>query len=127
MLLEERGIEYKDFGAHTDERSDYPDFAHTASESVSRGECERGIFICGTGIGVGIVANKHIGVRAAMCQIPEAARLSRLHNNANVLTIGERLIDWETAREIIELFLDTKFEGGRHVTRVEKIHTLTSL
>lgn len=126
-LLDERGIEYKDFGPTTDERTDYPDFAHTASLAVSSGECQRGIFICGTGIGVGIVANKHPGIRAAMCQIPEAARLSRLHNDANVLTIGERLIDWDTARMIIGIFLDTEFEGGRHVHRIEKIHSLTNL
>ncbi len=124
-ILQQRGISFKDYGASSDERSDYPDFAHAASEAISQGECERGIFVCGTGIGVGIVANKHKGVRAAMCQIPEAARLARLHNNANVLTIGERLIGWDTAVEIITVFLDTEFEGGRHADRVEKIHSLT--
>jgi ribose 5-phosphate isomerase B len=127
QLLGDRGIEYKDFGTYSPDPSDYADYAHTASVAISRGECERGIFICGTGIGVGIVANKHRGIRAAMCQIPEAARLSRLHNNANVLTIGERLIDWETAREIVRVFLDTEFEGGRHAARIEKIHSLTDL
>lgn len=126
-ILETRGIVFKDFGTYSDERSDYPDFAHAASAAVSRGECERGILVCGTGIGVGIVANKHTGVRAAMCQIPEAARLSRLHNNANILTIGGRLMNWETARTIVEVFLDTEFEGGRHIARIEKIHKLTSL
>ncbi len=125
-ILQQRGISFKDYGATSDESSDYPDFAHHASEAISQGECDRGIFVCGTGIGVGIVANKHKGVRAAMCQIPEAARLARLHNNANVLTIGERLLDWETASEIITVFLDTNFEGGRHTARVEKIHSLTN-
>jgi len=124
-ILQKRGISFKDFGAHSDERSDYPDFAHQASVAISRGECEKGILVCGTGIGVGIVANKHRGVRAAMCQIPEAARLARLHNDANVLAIGQRLIDWEEAEKIIAVFLDTEFEGGRHKIRVDKIHSLT--
>lgn len=126
-LLQDRGFSYKDFGAYSEEPSDYPDFAHAASMAISNGECERGIFVCGTGIGIGIVANKHPGVRAAMCQIPEAARLARLHNNANVLTLGERLVDWQTAEDIIKRFLDTKFEGGRHAIRIEKIHSLTKL
>lgn len=126
-LLEDHKLTYKDFGAYSDERSDYPDFAHAASDAVSKGECDRGIFICGTGIGIGIVANKHKGVRAAMCQIPEAARMARLHNNANILTIGERLVDWDAARQIILTFLETGFEGGRHNGRIEKIHSLTGL
>ncbi len=126
-LLETRGIEFKDFGSYSDKRSDYPDFAHAASSAISRGECDRGILVCGTGVGVGIVANKHTGVRAAMCQIPEAARLSRLHNDANVLAIGGRLLNWETARTIVEVFLDTEFEGGRHIGRLDKIHKLTNL
>lgn len=124
-ILKKRGISFKDFGAQSDDRSDYPDFAHQASEAISSGECEKGILVCGTGIGVGIVANKHRGVRAAMCQIPEAARLARLHNDANVLAIGQRLLDWKSAEEIINIFLDTEFEGGRHKIRVDKIHSLT--
>lgn len=126
-LLEARNLSFKDFGAASAERSDYPDYAHAASVAVAGGECTKGIFICGTGIGVGIVANKHAGIRAAMCQIPEAARLARSHNNANVLTLGQRLVDWDTAEQIINTFLDTDFEGGRHQIRVDKIHTLTNL
>jgi len=126
-LLQTLGLAYKDFGTFSEESTDYPDYAHPASVAVSTGECDRGIFICGTGIGMSIVANKHRGIRAAACETPEAARLSRAHNNANVLTLGQRLIDWATAEQIIRIFLSTTFDGGRHERRIEKIHTLTNL
>ena len=87
------------------------------------GECERGIFVCGTGIGIGIAANRHRGIRAASCQILEAARMSRLHNDANVLAIGERLVAWPLAEEMIRVWLETPFEGGRHSARIAKIDT----
>ncbi len=126
-LLLELNFEYQDFGTYSAQSTDYPDFAHQASEAVSRGDCEMGILICGTGIGVSIVANKHRGVRAASCESKLAAQLARQHNNANILAFGERLVSWETAREIIVTFLETEFEGGRHQRRVEKIHGLTGL
>lgn len=126
-LLEELGVPYKDFGTNSPEATDYPDWAHRASEAVSKGECDRGILICGTGIGMSIAANKHKGVRAAACESATAARLSRLHNNANVLTLGERLVGWESVVDIIKTFLTTPFEGGRHERRVNKIHSLTNL
>jgi ribose 5-phosphate isomerase B len=126
-LLEELGVPYKDFGTSSPESTDYPDWAHGVAEAVSKGECDRGILICGTGVGMSIVANKHKGIRAAACESATAARLSRLHNNANVLALGERLIGWECVVDIIKTFLSTPFEGGRHERRINKIHSLTNL
>jgi ribose 5-phosphate isomerase B len=121
QLLDTLGLAWKDFGTHSDESVDYPDYAHAAASAVQNGECERGIFICGTGIGVSMVANRHAGIRAAACQTSEAARMSRLHNNANVLAIGQRILSWESVELIIRLWLTTPFEGGRHQQRIEKI------
>ncbi len=127
VLLDELGEAYKDFGTSTPDSTDYPDWAHRACATITSGECDRGILICGTGIGMSIVANKHKGVRAAACESTTAARLSRQHNNANVLALGERIIGWETVSDIIRIFLSTSFEGGRHERRVTKIHDLTGL
>lgn len=124
-LLKKLLIEFKDFGTFSKESTDYPDWAHLASEAISKKECGQGIFICGSGIGVSIVANKHTGVRAAACESVTAAALSRKHNNANVLCFGERLVGWGVAEDMIIAFLHTAFEGGRHEKRVEKIHLLT--
>lgn len=126
-LLGELKLPFKDFGAETAESTDYPDWAHKVARSVSSGECERGILVCGTGIGMAIVANKHKGVRAASCESVTAARLARRHNDANVLTIGARLTGWEAVVDIVKTFFSEPFEGGRHERRVQKIHTLTSL
>lgn len=126
-LLEELGVPYKDYGTSSTESTDYPDWAHRVAEAVSISECDRGILICGTGIGMSIAANKHKGVRAAACESATAARLSRLHNNANILALGERLVGWECVVDIIKMFLTTPFEGGRHERRVNKIHSLTNL
>jgi ribose 5-phosphate isomerase B len=126
-LLDELKLPYRDFGPATNVRTDYPDWGHLASEAVSSGTCDRGILICGTGIGMSIVANKHKGVRAAACESVSAARLARQHNNANVLAIGERLTGWEAVVDIVKMFLSASFEGGRHAERVEKIHLLTKL
>jgi ribose 5-phosphate isomerase B len=121
QLLDALSLSWKDYGADSSVRSDYPDFAHRAAVGILAGECDRGIFVCGSGIGIGIAANRHKGIRAASCQLVEAARLSRLHNDANVLAIGERLVSWETTEEMIRVWLETPFEGGRHVDRVRKI------
>ncbi len=126
-LLAELALPYKDFGTNSPESTDYPDYAHAVSLAVSAGEAERGILVCGTGIGMSIVANKHPGVRAAVCESAKAARLSRQHNDANVLALGARITTWKTAQGIVRAFFKTRFEGGRHQRRVEKIHTLTSL
>lgn len=125
-FLTKLGVPWKDFGTYTPQPVDYPDVAHTAAMAISSGKYKIGIFICGSGIGMSIVANKHKGVRAAACESPAAAELSRLHNNANVLCFGERLTSWPKAKKMILLFLNTKAEGGRHARRVRKIHTLTS-
>lgn len=120
-LLDELGLAWKDYGTHGADSVDYPDYAHAAARGILDGSCERGIFICGTGIGISLAANRHRGIRAAACQIPEAARMSRLHNDANVLALGERLVDWDTAATMIRLWLETPFEGGRHERRIHKI------
>ena len=126
-LLDELGLPYEDYGTSSSESTDYPDFAHKVSEAVSSHRSDRAILVCGTGIGMSIVANKHEGVRAAVCESVESARLARQHNDANVLTLGARITQWETATQIIRIFLSTGFEGGRHQRRIEKIHTLTKL
>ena len=126
-LLKSMGLEFQDFGTQSTESTDYPDYAHRVADAVSSGKAEYGILVCGTGIGMSIVANKHNGVRASNVESVEAARLAREHNNANILAIGARLTSWEHAIEIIKIFLATTFEGGRHQRRIDKIHTLTNL
>ena len=126
-LLKSLGFEFRDYGTNSAESTDYPDYAHAVAEAVGSGAMEYGILVCGTGIGMAITANKHNGVRAGNLESVEGARMARAHNNANVLAIGARLTSWETAAEIVKTFLSTKFEGGRHQRRVDKIHTLTNL
>ncbi len=125
QLLQEAGHEVCDFGAYGEESSDYPDFALPAAQAVARGEVDCGILFCGSGIGMSIVANKVPGVRAANCCTEEMVRLSRQHNDANVLTVGARLVPFEQVWRMVEVFLTTPFEGGRHARRVEKIHRMT--
>jgi ribose 5-phosphate isomerase B len=127
QLLDDLKQPYRDFGTASPERTDYPDWGHKAAVAVSQGECQLGILICGTGIGMSIVANKHLGIRAAACESVTAARLARQHNNANVLTIGERTTGWESVVDIVKTFLSSSFEGGRHAERVQKIHSMTKL
>jgi len=125
-MLRSEGYEVVDFGTNSAESTDYPDYAHRAAEAVSSGRAETAIIVCGSGIGVSIVANKSHGVRAANCLTTEMARLAREHNHANVLTLGQRLIGWETARDIVHVFLDTPpSHDERHERRVAKIHDLT--
>lgn len=119
--LEEKGLEYKDYGTYSEESCDYPDFAHALAFGLADGTCERGIAICGSGEGISMTLNKHQHIRAALVWTPEIASLTRQHNDANVLVMPGRFISTETAREIIDLFLATEFEGGRHVRRIEKI------
>lgn len=126
-LLAELKLPFRDFGTDSDAPADYPDWGHRAAQAVSSGECAQAILICGTGIGMSIVANKHKGVRAAVCESPTAARLARLHNDANVLCIGQRISGWEVVVDVIETFFETGFEGDRHQKRVDKIHSLTNL
>ena len=123
--LQSQGHEVKDLGTYSKDSMDYPDVAVEVAKQVASKEVERGILVCGSGIGVSIVANKTEGVRAANCVNEEVASLSRQHNDANVLTLGERLVDTKTALAMVDIFLSTQFEGGRHQQRVEKIHDLT--
>jgi ribose 5-phosphate isomerase B len=120
-FIESKGLKVKDFGTNGPESVDYPDFGQAVAEAVSSGECEKGIVICGTGIGISIAANKVPGIRAALCTDSYMAKMSRQHNNANILAIGERVIGPGLALEIIETWLDTEFLGGRHGNRVDKI------
>ena len=119
--LKDNGYEYKDFGTYTKDSCDYPDFAHPLAEAVEAGECYPGIAICGSGEGIGITLNKHQGIRAALCWIPEIAKLSRQHNNANILVMPGRFIDTDMADKIMTEFFNTEFEGGRHQKRIDKI------
>ncbi|HXT71367.1 MAG TPA: ribose 5-phosphate isomerase B [Vicinamibacterales bacterium] len=123
-LLDERGIQYKDFGTETDASVDYPDFASAVAHAVAGGEFDRGLLFCGSGIGMAIAANKIAGIRAAPIVDETSARLSREHNDANVLALGERLTPPDLARRIVSIFLDTPFGGGRHQRRVDKISAL---
>src|SRR5207253_8203870 len=123
-LLGQLGHEVKDFGTFSEETVDYPLFIRPAAESVAKGECERGIVFGGSGNGEAIAANKVRGVRCALCWNEESARLSRQHNDANVLSIGERLVSEELLAKIVRLWLDTPFEGGRHVRRIAALNEM---
>ena len=119
--LEAKGYTFKDFGTYSKDSCDYPDFAHPLAEAVESGECYPGIAICGSGEGISMTLNKHQGIRAALCWIPEIAHMTRLHNDANVLVMPGRFISTETAGQIMDEFFSTEFEGGRHQKRIDKI------
>ena len=119
--LDERGIEYVDFGTVSTESVDYPDFAAEVARRVSSGKFERGILVCGSGIGMAIAANKVPGIRAAPVVDEDSARLCRAHNDANILALGARVTPTDRALKILDLYLDTPFEGGRHQRRIDKI------
>lgn len=123
-LLQEMGIEFEDFGCNCDTSVDYPDYAQPVAEKVAAGEFDRGILICGTGIGMSIAANKVKGIRAALVHDVFSAEATRAHNNSNVLTMGERVIGPGLARMIAKVWLTTEFEGGRHENRINKIANL---
>lgn len=120
--LRGQGHEVKDFGTTSESSVDYPDFIVPAARAVASGACERGIVLGGSGNGEAIAANKIKGVRCTLCWNEESAKLARLHNDSNVLSLGARLINEETAMRILRIWLDTPFEGGRHVARVEKLN-----
>ena len=120
--LEERGLEYKDFGTYDKNSCDYPDYGKAAAEAVASGECEKGIVICTTGIGISIVANKVPGIRCALCSETTTARLTREHNDANVLAMGGGMTGELLGNEIVDVFLDTPFSGlEKHARRISKI------
>lgn len=120
-FLEGKGLAYKDLGTYSKDSVDYPDFAHPVANAVESGEAAFGILICGSANGVAITANKHQGIRAAICWGEELAQLARSHNNANVLCIPARFVRESDAEKMVAVFLSTVFEGGRHATRVNKI------
>ncbi len=119
--LQQAGHDVLDLGTNSTESVDYPDFGKAMAEAIASGRAERGVLVCGTGIGISIAANRHPQVRAALVHDVTSARLSREHNDANVIAFGQRLIGVEAAREALKIFLATKFEGGRHVGRVAKL------
>ena len=121
QLLQELGFEIQDFGTVSEESVDYPDYARKVAEAVSEGEAEQGVLICGSGTGMAITANKIPGVRAAVAWSEETARLARQHNDANVLAIGARTTPQSDIPKIVRAWFDTRFDGGRHAARVEKI------
>lgn len=123
-LLTEMGYTYRDFGTDTADSVDYPVYASRAAHAVASGECEKGIVICGTGIGISMAANKVKGIRCALCGDPLSAQLTRRHNNANMVAMGARIIGSELAKEIVRAFLTTEFEGGRHQRRVDMLTAL---
>lgn len=122
--LDELGIEYKDYGCYDENSVDYPDIAKAVGEAVANGECEKGILICGTGIGISIAANKIKGIRAALCSDVYSAKMTKEHNNANIICMGGRVIGRELAFMIVDTWLGAEFQGGRHQARIDKIHAL---
>lgn len=119
--LQEKGIEVKDYGTFSEERADYADFAHPVAMSVEEKQVDLGLLMCGSGNGINMAANKHKGIRAALCWNAEITELARQHNNANILTLPARYINEAEAKKCVDVFLTTAFEGGRHTDRVRKI------
>jgi len=119
--LQEKGFEIKDFGCYSEERADYPDFAHPVANAVESKELDFGLLLCGSGNGINMTANKHKGIRSALCWNAEIAELARLHNDANILTLPARFISEEEAKKCVDVFYSTAFEGGRHTDRINKI------
>ena len=122
--LDKEGIAYKDYGCHSKESCDYPVFGKAAAEAVASGECEKGIVICTTGIGISIAANKVAGIRCAHCTDPLSAEMTRRHNDANVLALGAGITGPNLAKRMVEVFLNTDFEGGRHARRVAQLDAI---
>lgn len=121
VYLQEKGYEIKDFGCYSEERADYPDYAHPVATAVENEEFDFGLLMCGSGNGINMTANKHQGIRSALCWNAEIAELARLHNDANILTLPARYISEEEAKKCVDVFYTTHFEGGRHTDRVKKI------
>ena len=121
VYLSKKKLSFQDLGPNNDERVDYPDFAHKVAKKVITNKNNVGILVCGTGMGMNIAANKHKNIRAAQCFNLKSTKLSRLHNDANIITLGSRLLSKKNALNFIGVFLNTKFEGGRHIKRIRKI------
>ncbi len=125
--LEEKGLEYKDFGTNSPESCDYPDIVKPLCQAIQRGECDKGVIICGTGIGISMAANKMKGIRAALCHDSFSAEFTRRHNDSNIIAFGARVIGPGLALQLLDIFLNTPFEGGRHAVRVQKMMALEQL
>lgn len=121
VYLTEKGYEVVDFGTHSTESCDYPDFAHPAAAAIENGECAFGICMCGSGNGINMTLNHHQEIRSALCWLPEIASLARQHNNANVCVLPARFISEAEAKDIVDAYLHAEFEGGRHIRRIDKI------
>ena len=122
--LEEKGHVVVDYGTYSDERVDYPDFAEKVALAVAKGEVEKAVLVCGSGVGISISANKVRGIRACCCSEPYSARMGVRHNNANIICMGERIVGVDLARMMVDEFFEAEFEGGRHAGRVEKMMNL---
>ncbi|MEM7122700.1 MAG: ribose 5-phosphate isomerase B [Pseudomonadota bacterium] len=122
--LQTMGLKVDDLGTHTEDSVDYPDFAEALATAIKNGKADRGVLVCGTGIGIGMAANRHPWIRAAVCHDVTSTRLARAHNDANVVVMGARLIGSETAKDCLRVFLETAFDGDRHVRRVDKLAKL---
>ena len=125
--LEEQGVKVKDFGTYDGAAVDYPEIALKVTDAITKGECKLGILVCGTGIGMSLAANKVKGIRAAACSETFSAKYTRLHNDSNVLCLGGRVIGPGVALEMVDLFINTKFEGGRHTRRVDAVMAIENL
>lgn len=125
--LKNKGVDVKDFGVYTEDSVDYPDCAKPVCKAVLSGECEKGILICGTGIGISIAANKFDGIRAALCSNVFSAKMSKEHNNANIICLGGRVTGRELAFMIVDAWLEAEFQGGRHANRIAKIHEVEKM
>ena len=124
LHLKDRGIEVEDFGTYTKDSCDYPIYAEKVANEVVSGRADRGILICGTGVGISIAANKVKGVRCVVCSEPYSAKLSKMHNNTNILAFGARVVGIDMAKMIVDAWLDAEYEGGRHQRRVDLIHAI---
>lgn len=119
--LKETGYEVRDFGCNSDESCDYPEFAHPLAEALEKREIDMGFSLCGSGNGINMVVNKHSGIRSAICWSDEITRLARSHNDANICAIPSRFVEYEQAWKMVKIFLETDFDGGRHLRRINKI------
>ena len=120
-MLDEKGIEYKDYGCYSTERTNYPIYGQKVAKAIVSGECEKGLLFCGTGVGISLAANKVHGIRAVVCSDCYTAVLSRQHNNSNILALGSRVVGIDLAKMIVENWLSAEFEGGRHADRIEML------
>ena len=122
--LESKGYEVINYGTDTNDSCNYPEFGEAVGKAVASGEADKGVLICGTGVGISIAANKVKGVRAVVCSEPVTARLSKMHNDSNIVAFGARIVGFETAKAIIDAFFETEYEGGRHQRRIDMIHEI---